>query len=38
MNKKKLAFFGGKKIRSKPMPVRKAFGKQEKKELKKMLD
>ena len=38
MNKKKLAFFGGKKIRSIPMPARKAFGKQEKKELKKMLD
>ena len=35
--KKKLAYYGGMKTRLEPMPIRKAFGIKEKKELKKMI-
>lgn len=37
INSKKLALFGGKKVRAIPMPPRKAFGEKEKLELNKML-
>lgn len=37
INSKKLALFGGKKVRTIPMPARKAFGEKEKLELNKML-